>query len=469
MLDFAGLDDLNNALIRSDYRLWCEHALRASGFKPALHHLRLIKELDEIANGTNDRLMISMPPGSAKSTYASELFPPYFMARHPGAPIIGASHTSELAEKFSRKIQARIRENSGVLGYGLERENVQNWTTTEGSEYLATGMGTGVPSGVRALLAVVDDPLKSFKVADTDKGRDTIWDSFQADLLGRMKPGGRIVIIMTRWHPDDLIGRLLQVEPERWRVIKFPAIAEANDDLGRRVGEPLWSDGNYGYGQELEGKRNGFHNAGTMRVWYSTYQQEPRNAEGNLFLVGKIGIDEAAFAGGREVRGWDLAATAQGGDWTCGVKVKLVDGRVQVTDVVRVQGGPEEVQKLIVTTAQTDGRAVTVSLPQDPGQAGKQQVFWLTQKLQGYTVKSSPETGDKATRAGPIAAQCNVGNMSLVQDTPGNKWNVSFKGELLDFPAGKYDDQADALSRAYNELTAIPAPAKRMMMNHMAR
>ena len=192
-----------------------------------------------------------------------------------------------------------------------------------------------------------------------------------------------------------------------------------------------------------------------MRDWWSLYQQSPRNPEGSLFRIGQIPALEAVPVGGRDVRAWDLAATAQGGDYTVGVRMRKTDeGRFIVVDVVRIQGAPEAVEAAIVNTASQDGRGVLVSIPQDPGAAGVSVVEYLTRKLAGYRVTSSRETGDKATRAGPFAAQVNVGNVSIAKAA----WNTVFLAELRDFPATKHDDQVDAASRAFNELTTIPRP-----------
>ncbi len=116
-----------------------------------------------------------------------------------------------------------------------------------------------------------------------------------------------------------------------------------------------------------------------------------------------------------------------------------------VLDVVRLRGGPDEVEAAIVNTAKQDGRGVRVALPQDPGQAGKSQVLYLTRKLAGFMIDSSPESGDKATRAAPVASQVNVGNFAIVRGA----WNRPFLDELGGFPSATKDDQVDALSRAF--------------------
>jgi hypothetical protein len=124
----------------------------------------------------------------------------------------------------------------------------------------------------RSDLALIDDPVTR-EDADSDRMRDKAWEWFRADLLTRMKPGGRIVLIMTRWHEDDLAGRLLATEGDRWTVIKLPALAEADDPLGRPVGAPLWFDHAYGYGADIEEKRQSYERTGRMREWHALFQQ----------------------------------------------------------------------------------------------------------------------------------------------------------------------------------------------------
>jgi predicted phage terminase large subunit-like protein len=159
------------------------------------------------------------------------------------------------------------------------------------------------------------------------------------------------------------------------------------------------------------------------------------------------------------VRGWDLAASENGGDWTVGVKLCLsAAGTLQVVDVVRLQGGPEAVVQAIRLAAERDGPEVRISLPQDPGQAGRSQVAFLTARLAGFRVVSSPESGAKATRAMPVASQANAGNLTLLRAG----WNRVLLEEMQDFPGGAKDDQVDALARAYALLVSVPTPARQV-------
>jgi predicted phage terminase large subunit-like protein len=268
-----------------------------------------------------------------------------------------------------------------------------------------------------------------------------------------------VVLILTRRHLDDLAGRLLAAEGARWRALKLPAIAGMDDPLGRAPGAPLWADDGYGYGAAPARARATYEAGGALRDWAALYQQEPRPAEGGLFktaMVAALGAAPAEAAAGRTVRAWDPAATSAAGtrdpDWTVGLLLmRTADRRLVVLDVARLRGGPEEVERAIVATAGRDGRRVKVALPRDPGQAGKAQVAYLTRRLMGRTVPARPETGAKATRAAPVASQCNVGNLAVARAP----WNRAFLGEPAGFPGGAHDDQVvGALARGFAELDA---------------
>jgi predicted phage terminase large subunit-like protein len=170
------------------------------------------------------------------------------------------------------------------------------------------------------------------------------------------------------------------------------------------------------------------------------------------------------------VRAWDLAATVVTGtndpDWTVGVKLARDDnGRYVVLDVVRLRGSPHEVGNAIAEGARVDGRSIIIGLPEDPGQAGKVQVTYLTAQLAGHRISSSRETGAKSTRAGPVASQVEGRNVAIVRAD----WNHAFIEELRDFPFGRKDDQVDALARAFEMLTTAGAPARRLSVSYLAR
>jgi predicted phage terminase large subunit-like protein len=452
---------LERARIRESFAAWCLYALSPLGLKPAAHHRLLIAKLQAVAEGKIKRLMVLMPPGSAKSTYASKLFPAWLLARRERTSIIGASHTASLAEDFSHDVQSLIRDNADMLGIELVNTSVDLWRTSNGGRYKSAGVD-GPITGSRASAAIIDDPVKSRTDADSEAYRERAWKWFISDLRTRLMPGAPIVLVMTRWHEDDLGGRILAAQRDIWDIVRLPAIAEDGDPLGRAPGEVLGRDDpHYRLDSEIEAARVELEMASATREWSALYQQNPRPAEGSLFRIGNIGIVDAAPAGNAMARAWDLAATAKAGgrdpDWTAGVKLmRTAEGRFVVLDVARLRGGPEEVERTIVSTAAADGRAVRIGLPQDPGQAGKGQVQYLARQLAGHTVDASPETGDKVTRANPVASQVNVGNLSIVRAP----WNRAFLDELAGFPHGAHDDQVDALSRAFAMIGMRPPPMR---------
>jgi predicted phage terminase large subunit-like protein len=391
-----------------------------------------------------------MPPGSAKSTYASILFPAWWFTQHPRSSVIGASHTATLAAHFSRRARDTVIRNADRLGYGISSSDraAAHWSTTTKGEYYSAGTH-GAFVGRRADLVIIDDPLKSQIEADSASHRDQIWNWYQSDMTTRLKPGARIVLIMTRWHEDDLGGRLLTRSETEWSVLRLPAIAEKNDALGRPPGAPLWP----GW-EGLDALARKRHAVGE-RTWAALFQQSPHPPTGGLFDVSRLRILDALpiEPDSVAVRAWDLAATAATGDndpdWSVGLKLSRNGfGTYTIVDLVRLRGSPRQVEDIIVATAAADGPKVRIGLPEDPGQAGKSQIAYLVSRLSGHQVTASRETGSKTVRATPVASQMDAGNIAMVRA----KWNHDLIEELKHFPFGRKDDQVDALSRAFGQL-----------------
>lgn len=430
--------------LRSDLLSWCEHALAAKGHKPAAHHRLLIKELAGVAAGTSDRLMVFMPPGSAKSTYTSDLFPPWYLAQGAGRSIIAASNTADLAQSFSRRVRGHVREHAGLLGYRLDREAEELWTTTNGGQYRAAGVG-GVITGLRADLAVIDDPIRSREDADSELRRNRVWEWFQDDLTTRLRPGAGIVLVQTRWHEDDLAGRLLEREAGRWRVLSLPAIAESpNDPLARKPGDALWGDDAYGYGADLLRKRE----TAEARTWAALYQQRPAPAEGSLFqrawLLREAPPDRARL---RVYGASDYAVTADGGDYTVHVVVGMdPSGRLHLLDLWRAQ---TDAGAWIEALCDLIAKWKPLAWAEENGQIRAGVGPFLERRMRERQTfvsrRQFPTRGDKAVRAQSIIGRMAVDGLRLRPDAP---WIADLEAELLSFPAGKHDDQVDALGLA---------------------
>ena len=254
-------------------------AYRGAPYKPALHHKLLIAELEAISSGANDRLMICMPPGSAKSSYTSVEFIPWYLGVHPNRSVIGASHTQELAERFSRRARNIVSDEKFRLVFdcGLSEDSgaAGRWDTDRGGEYYAAGVGGSI-TGRRADLGIIDDPVKSREDADSERSRDKAWEWYVNDFLTRLKPKAGVVLVMTRWHEDDLGGRILERERDRWKVVSLPMEAmERDDPLGRELGGRLWPEW---YTDEMVSLAKQ-----DTRSWWALYQQRPTSDEGDFF------------------------------------------------------------------------------------------------------------------------------------------------------------------------------------------
>jgi phage terminase large subunit-like protein len=269
---------------------------------PAAHHKLIIAAIQDIADGKEDDLnglMIFCPPGAAKSSYASTLAPPWLMGHTPGTNIISASYGQDLANRFGRRARTVVKspEYQSIMGCTLNSDNakVDEWAISNGSDYRAAGLGAGI-TGFRADWFFIDDPIKNREDADSQTIRDKVWAGFSDDVDSRLKPGGKICLIQTRWHEDDLAGRILGSEWKGqsglwrgsdfrlWKIINLPLIAEHPDDpLGRKPGQLLWPE--WFRPEDAERRQKAAAKGGSAaRTWSSLYQQRPAPAEGSILL-----------------------------------------------------------------------------------------------------------------------------------------------------------------------------------------
>lgn len=420
--------------------------------------LTLTQFVQDVVDGKQPRLMIFAPPRSGKSEQVSRRLPAWALGKHPDLQFIGASYSADLANRMSRDVQ-RIIEGDNYADVfpdvKLPQKGDTNNTRTQDlfeivghkGAYRAAGVGGGI-TGMGADIGVIDDPVKDAKEANSKTYRDSVWEWYTTTFYTRLSPKSGILLCMTRWHEDDLAGRLLKAaedgDGDQWQVIDYPAIAE-KDEKHRKEGEALHPE-RFPLSRLVKIMR-----AIGSRAWNALYQGRPTSKTGGVFLTDRFITVDAIPAGViiKRVRAWDFAATKDGGDYTTGVLMgEGNDGRYYILDVVRGQYSSLEVESVLKATASRDGYDVEIHLPQDPGAAGKAQAQRQVSLLSGYIAKSERMTGDKVTRAAAFAAQVEAGNVVLLRGS----WNDEFINELGDFPLGKHDDQVDAAADAFNDL-----------------
>lgn len=415
-------------------------------------HLMLISSVvaSAIAKG-GGRIIISLPPRHGKSELITKNVPIWTLENYGRKNVILCSYGGDLSSDFGRQVRDLIKGNEANLNLRIrpDAERVNNWLTQHGGAMYSVGLG-GPITGRGADVLIIDDYIKEIKESMSQLHRDYIWDWFVTTAYTRLEPGASVIVVATRWHHDDLIGRILKAEGSRWTNIVIPAIAEENDILGRPVGTPLFEE-RYPLEELLDRKRvlgSFFFNA--------LYQQRPENDAGKLtdkrwlkFLP--LVPDLAGF---KLARVWDLAATDDGGDYMVGTLLAYNKTRdiTIILDIQRAQLGPLKVEALVAKMAQLDGPNIQIYIEQEPGSSGKLLVHNYSETtLKGYRVEgvpASPKT-NKVTRAQPFLAAVEAGRVYLLRA----EWNEIFVSEYDDFPAVEHDDQIDTCGIGYTMLS----------------
>lgn len=419
-------------------------------FRPNWHHRRLAMELEKVEKGETDRLIVMMPPRHGKSELSSVRFPAWFMGRNPSLNVIACSYSAELAETFGRKVRdlASARLFSNVFNAGGVRKNVRSasrWELEKGGRYLAAGAGGSI-TGQGGHLILIDDPVKNAEQASSSLFREKLWDWYQSTLFTRLEKNGRIVLVQTRWHEDDLAGRLLAKYPDEWRTVKFPAFAES-DEAYRRKGDPLWE---WKYGRE--GLMRIKESVGT-RVWNALYQQEPAPDSGSILkrewwrYYRVLPADTDYW-----FQSWDMSFKAtDNSDYVVGQVWAVKGSQRYLADMVRERMDFSETIRAL--------KNITAKYPQahakyiEDKANGSAVISALKKEVSGL-IAVEPK-GSKTARAYAVQPLLEAGNV-LVPENRG--FTADLVEEAAAFPFGRHDDAVDALTQALAQSSSRAMP-----------
>jgi predicted phage terminase large subunit-like protein len=428
---------------KSLYHYVQEVVLTLPNYVDGQHIKGICDRIQEFLESDRPGLIVTTPPRHMKSTICSECLPAWFISNDPQREVMVASYNQSQARKmvkacrrkfeteWHRRVYPRVHitDPDNADGFMIEgKHNVR-------PNLIGAGIGAGL-TGSGADLIIIDDPIKDMEEATSEVIRTKIWEWYTSVALTRLSPNGKVLIVMTRWHHDDLVGRLLIDNPGDWDIYHLPAIS---DD-----GKALWPER-----FSIDVLRDRQRMLGS-RVFEALYQGRPSPAEGGVFHRDWIRYGEAFPKDAIRCRYWDKAATHEGGDWTVGCLMAFKDGRYAIEDIVRLQGSSYEVEQTIRQTAERDGPRVRIRMEQEPGSSGVDVIGHYSRNvLVGFDFRPDKVTGSKSLRAQTMSAALENGNLIIVRGS----WNRDLIDEMLEFPYGKHDDQVDACSGAYRELS----------------
>ncbi|KQU22392.1 hypothetical protein ASG61_23085 [Bacillus sp. Leaf75] len=441
-------------------------------WKTAKHLKMLISELEKVERnvkeGKGDRLLIFMPPRHGKSEVSTKKFPAWVLMRNPTWEMIISSYSADLAFDFSKIARDTFKEHAQTLyNVNVSRESgaVGRWGI-EGYRGGLAAAGVGGPlTGRGAHIAIIDDPFKNWQEADSLKIRENVDSWYRSTLRTRLAPGGAVILIMTRWHDDDLAGRLIkdmESDGEKWRVLSLPAIAEDEDDaLGRKVGATLWPE------RFPEQEYHNTKKALGSRLWNAMYQQRPSPAGGNIFkrhwwkfyvpdeetrarlkLPKEVAVLPKMLD--KQVQSWDCTfKDSSASDFVVGQVWGKRQANSYLLDQIRDRLNLPETMKAIrnMTAKWPNAKAKYV----EDKANGPAVIQMLQDEISGL-IPVNPE-GGKEVRANAVSPEVESGNVYLPHPSYA-PWVNELIDEATAFPNGKHDDMVDSLTQALVKLQA---------------
>ena len=441
-------------------------------YEPGWVHKDICDKLEwfsaAVAARQSPRLMIFMPPRHGKSEIGSRSFPAWHLGRYPEHEFIGCSYGSDLANGFSRKVREVVRDTAFNAVFpecmvNKDSQSVEQWLTTKGGGYSAAGVG-GPITGKGAHVLVIDDPVKNRADAESATSREAVWDWYTSTAYTRLAPGGGVLVILTRWHDDDLAGRLLRKQAEgegdEWVVVEYPAQAVC-DELFRKSGDPLHAER---YDNEALER---IKRAVGPRDWQALYQQNPTPEDGDYFNKGMFqwygAQDIPDYSELNFYTAWDFAiGEKEQNDYSVGITVGVDQSdRTFVVDIQRGRWGTLELVDKVLEVYKTWRPAITglerghIEMTLRPFLDKRIREERLTSF---YIEELKPGTRDKIARARSIQGRMQQG---LVFFRKHCNVTMQLVAEMMRFPNGVNDDGVDAMAWIGQMLSLLVRPREK--------
>ncbi|HLX30766.1 MAG TPA: phage terminase large subunit [Casimicrobiaceae bacterium] len=408
----------------------------------ARHQLLVREHLARISAGEIRRLMIFMPPQHGKSQLVTVHYSAWTLERSPRARVIIGSYSASLAENFSHTTRSIC---SARMPLAEDRKAVHDWQTAAGGGLRAVGVGGGI-TGRGGDLIIIDDPVEGREEVTSKAYRDRAWNWYRDDISTRQAPGAVIILIMTRWSEDDLAGRILQSpEADAWTVVSLPALAEANDPLGRAEGAALWpvaADGTTRYDETYLARQKALLGSSFQAL----YQQRPSALEGAIFKREWWRYFREAPRFHSILQSWDTAfKKGADNDYSVCTTWGQADAGYYLLDVWKRRVEFPELKAMVQTLGEQFKPNVVLVEDKASGQS-------LIQELQRDTrlpILPIKADTDKISRAYAVTPMIETGRVLLAEGAP---WLTDYLDSMANFPNAAHDDDVDSTTQALNYL-----------------